>query len=95
MPAKKLKVDESRLFEFVLVCFGEDDEEKSLKDDNVLLRGCPTLFTSDCEQIIKYKISKAIYTQFPIINGKDLIFLKAKRWKLENIVPADNIFIIF
>ena len=49
-----------------------------------------TLSTSDCEQVIKDKIAKAINTRFPIINGRDLIFLKANRRKLENIVTADN-----
>ena len=90
LPAKKPKVDESRPFEFVLVSFGEEDEGKNLKDGNVLLRGFVTLSTSDCEQVIKDKIAKAINTRFPIINGKDLIFLKANRRKLENIVTADN-----
>ncbi len=64
--------------------------ERFFKDDNVLLRGFVTLFTSDCEQVIKDKIAKAINTQFPIINGKDLVFLKANRRKLENIVTTDK-----
>eukprot|EP00794_Sanderia_malayensis_P020860 gene20860-22911_t len=47
-------------------------------------------FRSDCEKEIRDKIAKAINKQYPILAGKDLVFLKANRRKLENVVNADN-----
>ncbi len=91
--AKKSKVDESRPFEFVLVTFGSDEESftgKNFKDDNVVLRGFVNLSTAHCEKEIRDKIAKAINKQYPIVAGNDLVFLKANRRKLENVVNADN-----
>ena len=49
-----------------------------------------TLFASDSEKVIRSKLEKAINTEFPIDNGKDLVFLKANRRKLDKVVNTDG-----
>ena len=87
---KQPKVDESRPFEFSLMRFSEDDMDRSIKDEHIALRGFVTLFQSDKEKDIRQKLAKAIQIAFPIVNGKDLVFLKANRRKLTKVVNNDS-----
>ena len=85
-------MEESRPFELVLVSLDEEamGEGRNFKDENIVLRGFVTLFASDSEKVIKSKLEKAINTEFPIVNGKDLVFLKADRRKLDKVVNTDG-----
>lgn len=88
---KKPKLEETRPFEFVLMNFGEDhDVEKVISDDFIALRGFIQLNTTDKEPGIRIKITSAIQTQFPLVEARDLIFLKATRRKLASVVSAEG-----
>ena len=90
-PPKKPKLEATRPFEFVLMNFGEDhDVEKVISDDFIALRGFIQLNTTDKEPGIRLKIACAIQTQFPLVEARDLIFLKATRRKLASVVSAEG-----
>eukprot|EP00794_Sanderia_malayensis_P013331 gene13331-14707_t len=90
-PPKKPKLEETRPFEFVLMNFGEDhDVENVISGDFIALRGFIQLNATDKEPGIRTKIASAIKTQFPLVEGHDLIFLKATRWKLASVVSAEG-----
>ena len=70
--------------------FEKEDADKVIADENIALRGLVELLSSDKEVNIGRKLSAAIQTRFPPCEGRDFIFLKAKRRKLSVVVIADD-----
>ena len=88
---KKPKLEETRPFEFVLMNFGEEqDVEKVISDDFIALRGFIQLNSTNKEAGIRIKIANAVQTQFPLVEARDLVFLKSTRRKLASVVSAEG-----
>ena len=75
--SKRAKVDSSKVFEFVLVRFDDenDDDVNSdtiLTDENTVLRGFISLNTEANELAVRKALSDAIQMKYPVVASQDL-----------------------
>lgn len=89
---KKAKVENSKVFGFVLVRFDDEGEDGysdnalsdslMLTNERTVLTGFVTLSSNDNEQAIREVLSDAIQMKYPEVASEDLVFLKANSRRL-------------
>lgn len=88
---KKAKKEDMKAFEFVLLSLGEEDEDEwTISDDKIMLRGLIQLSPESSEADIRRKLGEVTRVKFPTVTDSDFVFLRAIRRKLSIPVTCDS-----
>ncbi|XP_067056135.1 uncharacterized protein [Acropora muricata] len=94
--SKRPKVAKDKVFEFVLMCFDDENDEDlkpenwRLTEENMVLRGLVTLNLEADELAVRKALCGAIQIKHPAVGCNDIVFLKANRRKLTEPVNRDE-----
>lgn len=77
---KKRKADETKVLEFVVLKITDDDW--TIHQENVVMRGLIEVSTDSTEAEIRAKIGETVRVKFPMVENDDFDYLKANRRKL-------------
>ncbi|PFX14012.1 hypothetical protein AWC38_SpisGene21869 [Stylophora pistillata] len=88
---KKAKKEDPKAFEFELLSLGDDDEDEwTISDDKIMLRGLIQLSPESSEADIRRKLGEVTRVKFPTVTYSDFVFLRAIRKKLSIPVTCDS-----
>ena len=72
---KKAKKEDMKAFEFVLLSLGEEDEDEwTISDDKIMLRGLIQLSPESSEADIRRKLGEVTRVKFPTVTDSDFVF---------------------
>ena len=88
---KKVKKEDFKAFEFVLVSLGDEDEDEwTISNDKIMLRTLIQLSPESSEADIQSKLGEVMRLKFPTVADSDFVCLRAIRRKLSIPVTCDS-----